>query len=396
MASRAALGAGAIGLALLGAGTAHADCAANQRYNFSFASRPAATLNYGSSYNYTATNGLGASQNLTMALAQNGLSSTEVNNQDLPNISTLINDGSGRSLVLGGIFGGRTSDIFSNTRTIRATFTFATPIRDFTMTVHDIDYAHDQYRDWFAVVGRNGSGNYVASMTTPFGTANGSGDHSDNDSALRFGPETTPYDIDARAAVGTGASDNNGNDGNITLSFVEPVTSVEIRYGNYPYSGWGDNSTGQQGVGIDGLSFCPMPQLTVVKSSTPYVTAGGDPNRFNIPGADVIYAITLANTGGSAAELNGVVLTDILPANMTYYNGDFDGAGPVVGPFDIAFGGGTTASTGSVEFSNNGGSSYGYIPGAGYDAAVDAIRMSAVGTVPPGGSATVRFRARID
>lgn len=396
MTSRAALSAGAIACALLGATAAYADCPAANRYSFNFANRPAATLAYGSSYNYTATNGSGGNVAFTMALAQNGLSSTAAGGETLPAITTLINDGAGRSLVLGGIFSGRTTDIFSNTRTIRATFTFATPIRDFTMTVHDIDYAFDQYRDWFAVVGRNGAGSYVASMVTPFGQSNGAGTHSNANSSLRLGPETSPYAIDVRAAVGVSESGNNDDTGNITLSFVEPVTSVEIRYGNYPYSGGGDNSTGQQGMGIDGLTFCPMPALTVVKSSTPYVTAGTDPNRFNIPGADVIYAITVANTGGSPAEIGGALLTDILPANMTYYGGDFDGAGPVVGPFDVTFAGGTTVTGGAVTFSNNGGSTYAYTPGAGYDAAVDAIRMSGTGTIPPSGSVTVRFRARIN
>jgi hypothetical protein len=49
-----------------------------------------------------------------------------------------------------------------------------------------------------------------------------------------------------------------------------------------------------------------------------------------------------------------------------------------------------------VTFSNNGGATYAYTPGTSYDAAVDAIRMSGTGTIPPSGSVTVRFRARIN
>jgi uncharacterized repeat protein (TIGR01451 family) len=299
--------------------------------------------------------------------------------------------------MVGGTFAGRTANVAGATRVIVTRFTFAVPIRDLTIQVNDLDFAVDQYRDWLQVTGSNGAATYIPSLTTPFGNNNTvPGPHTAAGSTMTIGATTTPYALTQSQATGTATSGNNDDAGTLTASFAQPVTVVELRYGNFPYSGSDNNGTGQQAYGIQRIGFCPMPQLTAVKSSTPYVTAATDPARFNIPGADVVYAITLANTGGSDAELNGVVMTDVLPANMTYYNGDFDGAGPVAGPFDIAFGGGTAVSTGVVEFSNNGGASYGYTPGAGYDAAVDAIRMSATGTVPPGGTATVRFRARIN
>lgn len=399
MTSRAALGAGALACALIGAAPLSAACSAANQYSYSFTTAPAATLNYAGSYSYTATSTALGNQAFTVSFTTNGTTSTQINGNQMPAITTLINDGgtTNRNLMVGGTFAGRTANVAGATRVIVTRFTFAVPIRDFTVQVNDVDFAVDQYRDWLQVTGSNGAATYIPSIVTPFGNNNTvPGPHTAAGSTMTIGATTTPYALTQSQATGTSTSGNNDDAGTLTASFVQPVTVVELRYGNFPYSGTDDAGTGQQAYGIQRLGFCPMPQLTAVKSSTPYVTAATDPARFNIPGADVIYAITLANTGGSAAELNGVVMTDVLPANMTYYNGDFDGAGPVVGPFDIAFGGGTTVSTGIVEFSNNGGSSYGYTPGAGYDAAVDAIRMSATGTVPPGGSATVRFRARIN
>ena len=52
-------------------------------------------------------------ENFTVALAQNGMTSTVVSSTTLPAISTLVtgSNASLRDLVIGGIFSGRTSDI---------------------------------------------------------------------------------------------------------------------------------------------------------------------------------------------------------------------------------------------------------------------------------------------
>ncbi|MGH6781823.1 MAG: hypothetical protein ACREB5_06945, partial [Sphingomonadaceae bacterium] len=306
-------------------------------------------------------------------------------------------DGTGNSLVVGGIFTARTADIFSNTRVIRAIFTFPVPIRDMNVTVHDIDYTNNQYRDWFAVVGRNGASSYVPVMTTPFGTVNTlAGPRSNASSSLRLGPETTPYNVNQAAAVGTGASGNNVNTGNITVSFAQPVTSVELRYGNYPYTS-GETTTGQQGYGVDGISFCPMPNVAVAKASAPYVTVAGDPNRFAIPQADIAYTLTVTNSGGSPVDLGSTFLSDILPANMTFYNGDYDGAGAGTANYEFAAGSsGLTLVPANVTYSNNGGASYAYAPAAGYDANVKALRFAPQGTMAANSSFTIRFRARVN
>lgn len=376
---------------------ANAACDANNLYSFSFANQAAATLSYAGSYNYTATNGLGATQGFTLSFASNGLSSSIINSQQMPAIGTLINDGTGNSLVVGGIFTNRTTDIFSNTRVIRAIFTFPVPIRDMSFAVHDIDYSSNQYRDWFAVVGRNGASSYVPVMTTPFGTVNtAAGPRSNASSSLRLGPETTPYTVNQAAAVGTGASANNVNTGNITVSFAQPVTSVELRYGNYPYSS-GESSTGQQGYGVDGVSFCPMPNITVAKISAPYVIAAGNPNRFAIPDADIAYALTVTNSGGSPVDLGSTILADVLPPGVTFFNGDYNDAGAGTANFEFTAGSsGLTLAPANVTYSNNAGASYGYAPAAGYDANVDAVRFAPQGTMAANSSFTVRFRARVN
>jgi uncharacterized repeat protein (TIGR01451 family) len=172
------------------------------------------------------------------------------------------------------------------------------------------------------------------------------------------------------------------------------VTSVTIRYGNFPLQA-GESATGQQFIGISRVRFCPMPAVAVAKTSAPYVTSG--PDRFNTPGSDVSYTLTVTNSGGSPVDLSTLQLTDVLPANVTFYNGDYNASSPGMGPFELTAGSsGVTLPAASRAYSNNNGSTYVYTPTAGYDANVDAVRLTPVGSMAANSSFTIRFRARIN
>ena len=174
------------------------------------------------------------------------------------------------------------------------------------------------------------------------------------------------------------------------------MTSITISYGNYPLQS-GESTTGQQRVGISQVRFCPMPAIAVAKTSAPFVTTAGSPDRFNAPGSDVAYTLTVTNSGGSPVDLGSLVLTDVLPTNMTFYNGDYDAAVPGMGPFQLTAGSsGVTLPTSGRAYSNNNGSTYAYAPTAGYDANVDAVRLTPSGTMAANSSFTIRFRARIN
>ncbi|MEO7178667.1 MAG: hypothetical protein ABIW83_07470 [Allosphingosinicella sp.] len=391
---------GALIACALGATASDAACTAANTYNFAFAGQANATLNYANSYNYTASNTLGATQGFTVGFATNGLSSSQVSGLQMPSIGTTFTSGTGaKTLQIGGIFSGRTTTITSTTRVIRTTFTFATPIRDLTLTVHDIDYANNQYRDWLQVEGANGASTYAPSMITPFNTNNTTaGPHvatASSSVALGVYNGNGVNLTTADQAAGIGASNNtNTTVGDITISFVQPVTSVTLRYGNYPY-GSGENTTGQQAFGISALSFCPLPNLTSsTKTSAPFATSG--PDRFNAPLSDIVYTLTINNSGGSPVDLAGMTLVDALPANMTFYNSDFDPALPGTEPFFLTAGSsGVTLTAANVAYSNNGGASYAYTPATGYDANVNRIRISPGGTLAANSSFNIKFRARI-
>lgn len=379
-------------LLLSAASAAQADCDTANRYVFSFANQSAAALSYGSSYSYTARNGNGATQTVTMTVTQNGLSSTVAGGVTLPAIGTLVTGASGaQTLTLGGIFSGRTTSLAGTTRIVTLTYTFAEAVRDVSFTLYDIDFAANQFRDWIQVTGSAGS----PAMSSPPGNGNGtSAARTATGSTVAFGTLSTPISLTVTQAGGTAASGNNSDEGNVDVSFAAPVTSVTLRYGNYPYT-TGENTTGQQAIGISGVSYCPLPRITVSKTSTPYLTSGS--NRFAIPGADIIYTFSVANTGGSPVDASTVVLTDILPSNVTFYGGDVDDAGPATGPFEFTPGSsGLTLPTSGIAYSNDGGASYGYQAGTTYDPAVRALRLTPSGSFAANSSFTIRFRARVN
>ena len=375
---------------------AWAVCPAANQYNFSFSSQPATTLAYGSSFTYTATTPGGASQTFSVGFTQSGLTSTTVGGEVRPNLSTTHHGGTGLiSLVVGGVLPSRTPDIAGATNVMVTTFTFPVPVRDVTFTMYDVDFGANQFRDWVMIRGF-GSATYTGSHATPFGTNNGAGPYASASSSLNLGPVTTPYVITAQQAVGVSVADNTTNIGNMTVSFVQPVTSVEIRYGNYPLT-TGETATGQQAFGIGGVSFCPMPQLSLTKTATPYSDpVNGTTNPKMIPGADVIYTLTIANADTSPVDLSTAVLTDPIPSNLTFYNGDIDDAGPLTTNYDFNAGSsGLTFAPANLTYSNTGGSSYAYAPSTGYDAAVNALRFAPAGSMAANSSFTIRFRARI-
>jgi uncharacterized repeat protein (TIGR01451 family) len=378
--------------------SAFAACPASNRYTLNFATSGAQQLDYATSYTATVTNPRGQSLTMGLAFSTFNLASNQFAGQTMPQISNIVNDGgtTNNNLIIAGVLAGRTTDVSANSRVVVTRFTFATPIRDFTIQVNDIDFTTNQFRDWIQINGINGASNYDPAITTPHGNSNASGgQRSATNSTLLLGPSSTPLSLTTRQAGGLSANPNNANGGTITAEFAAPVTEVDVRYGNFPFSS-GENTTGQQAIGIQSVSFCPMPQLTVTKSSAPQSTAAADPNRFTIPDADVVYAVTVSNSDTSPVDLDALILTDILPPAITFRNSDFDDSGPVLTNFEFVPGTtGLSMAAADIAFSNNGGSSYGYAAAAGYDAAINAIRLNPKGQMAANSSFTVRFRARI-
>ena len=148
------------------------------------------------------------------------------------------------------------------------------------------------------------------------------------------------------------------------------------------------------------------PPVTVSKVAFPiYDPVNITTNPKFVPGGALQYRLTIANPG-PALTTNTLVIVDPLPANLRMFVGNISGSGkPVV------FTEGSPASTltftytnlssttDDVDFSNNGGTSWTYVPvpdGQNYDAAVTNIRIRPKGSMAPGSSANFLFQVALD
>lgn len=372
---------------------AAATCDAASLFSFSYSDQAAATLSYGSTYNYTATNGAGTTRPFSVQITQNGMSSTQAGGVQMPAISTLVTgpDATKRNLVVGGTFTGRTSSMAGTTRVAIVTFNFATPIHSFSITAHDVDFANNQFRDWVQVSGSNGTTTYTPVLTTPWGTGNtGSSPSTNANSSVTVGPTSTPLNLTSSQLGGNATSGNNSNAGTFTASFAQPVTSVTFKYGNYPLTGT-ETSTGQQAIGIAGISFCPMPVISLAKTSAPATGALG---AFNIPDNDIIYTITVTNSGASSTDTTSIVISDVLQANTTFRNQAFDGTTSL--PVKLNGPAGISLDAANVTYRKAGTSTFNYIPTSGYDPQIVELRIVPTGELGADSSFSVQFRAKVN
>jgi len=154
------------------------------------------------------------------------------------------------------------------------------------------------------------------------------------------------------------------------------------------------------------------PNIIVLKSAQTIQDPVGSADPKSIPGAIVLYTITVTNQGGGAADADTVIITDPVPTNTELFVGDL-GSLPSGSP--VAFIDGATSSglslsftslgstTDDIEFSSGGGAPYNYTPIPdvdGYDAGVSDLRLllkgafaASDGTNHP--SFSIMFKVRI-
>src|SRR6185503_5505660 len=135
--------------------------------------------------------------------------------------------------------------------------------------------------------------------------------------------------------------------------------------------------------------------LTIVKSSVAY----SDPlnnltNPKEIPGGFVTYSLVIANPATIAVDSNSIIIVDATPANLQFFVGNVSGSsGPVLFTDGSPASGLTytftslSSTTDDVEFSNNGGTGWTYVPTAnanGVDTAITHIRIKPKGAMAAG------------
>ncbi len=160
---------------------------------------------------------------------------------------------------------------------------------------------------------------------------------------------------------------------------------------------------------IDDVCFDqqPVPDLVVTKTAqTISDPINGTSNPLPIPGAVVLYTITVVNQGSGAADADSLVITDPLPANTAMYVDDTSGD-PVVFIDGAVASGLSYSYVTDVSYSNQpgGGPPFNYSPNPaisqGFDPNVTGFRFAPSGPMnaASGGnnpSFVVRFRVRVE
>lgn len=132
----------------------------------------------------------------------------------------------------------------------------------------------------------------------------------------------------------------------------------------------------------------------------------GNASAYAIPGSDVIYSITVENTGSGPVDANTIVMIDALPPEISFYNGDIDDGGPLTDAvvfidndsgltfdpaLDVRF---SKAATAPANFL-----ACGDMAGVGYDDTISFICLAPKGVMREGtitpSSFTLQFRAAV-
>lgn len=264
---------------------------------------------------------------------------------------------------------------------------FSEPVSNVAFTIVDVDQGG--WDDFIEVFYTTGSG-YVNAKTGAFVTL-GASVAADNES---FGDGW-----EGTASVAAASAD-----GNAAFNFGSlQITGLRIIY----FSGNDGSSTdpGGQQLGVSDITFTKLePLLVALKTVSMVGTSGND--RFAIPGNDVYYTLTVTNSGDGRTDAGTLFLADPIPAEVEFFNGDIDGAGPATGAVyftqsgagltfslatDVAYSDATTAPATFAACT--------YTPIAGYDPNVRYLCLNPKGQMlagSPNPTFSAQFRVRIN
>ncbi|UFS71876.1 hypothetical protein LPW11_06695 [Geomonas sp. RF6] len=146
------------------------------------------------------------------------------------------------------------------------------------------------------------------------------------------------------------------------------------------------------------LTVKPLPNLTILKSAQVFSDpVNGSVSPRAIPGAQVLYQVTVTNFGKGIADADSIVITDAIPPSTSLL---VSGTPVLFSEGSVPSGltlnwGGLGSLTDDVKFSRDGGSTFNYIPvpaANGADPAVTHLRLTPRGIInPSNGSSNPTF-----
>ncbi len=218
-------------------------------------------------------------------------------------------------------------------------------------------------------------------------------------------PYTVSGDFDI--GVATMAAENGGNGGWAVLYGNDPLPSNTINLAVEEEVVAGDSSRRHidEELYYGVFRNSQTATLDVTKTTT---VSPLSVSPFAIPGSDVLYTLTVDSTGTAPVDEDTLFLVDTLPAEVSFYNDDLDGGGPVNGvvQFDPLSSGVTFSETTDLRFSDavakpSNLTECDYDPSDGYDPNVRHVCFAPQGqllggAIQPNAVFSLTFRARID
>lgn len=183
-------------------------------------------------------------------------------------------------------------DFANQSQTATTVLTLPTAVPGLQFTVFDIDFAANDFADKLTVVGSFNGATVLPTLTN--GVAN--------------------YVV-GNVAIGDAGSGGTSGDGNVVVTFLSPVDTVTIIYGNHTTAPAVPDG---QAIAIHDINLCaPQTSLSVTKiSNVVSDPINGSTNPKAIPGAIVQYCILISNAGSATAS--SISATDTIPGNVTY------------------------------------------------------------------------------
>ncbi len=254
-------------------------------------------------------------------------------------------------------------------------------VNEAKFTIFDVDFAAGQFQDRIQVQGTL-NGGATLTPTIVRGAAN---------------------TVSGDTGTGVTGAPNNTDQGNLYVLFDQPVDTITVVYG----SGSGAPANpGQQAISIHDVTTCERTTAILSAEKTNAIYDPMSIGLYALPGNDVIYTFSVENSGNGGTDADTVELIDVMPPEISFYNGDIDDGGPETDPVsftqtgspaltfnyatDVAF---SNAVTKPANFA-----ACGYTPVSGYDPAVTFICFNPKGVFENGSpdpEFTLSFRAKI-
>ncbi|WP_427453910.1 hypothetical protein [Litorimonas sp. WD9-15] len=134
---------------------------------------------------------------------------------------------------------------------------------------------------------------------------------------------------DFETAILTQAAENGGNGGWAVLFGSDPLPNGSIQLAVEEETVAGDTSRRHINEEVYYSAFRST-QAAIFSGTKTVAMATDNPTIYAVPGSDVIYTITLDNTGTGPVDLNSLFLVDSVPDEMEFFTGDMGGGGPIL------------------------------------------------------------------